>query len=676
MDIKHTASTARGSFLKIAVLSDLHYLSPDLIADTPDYAEYRNSDRKMYEESDAFLKAALKKISREEPDLLFISGDLSKDGELENHYAIASLFRSFSQRTGTLVFAAPGNHDLNNPDALDFRTKDGKAVAAEPTTPEQFWHIYRPQCPLLSRFQPADGKKAGSLSYTVRLKNAFTILVLDTVCCTSDCTRSGRDVRETRGLVSPDLEGWAIGQIREAKKRGDTVIGLAHHGFIPHFSMEAKVMPMYLVEDYRQISEAFADAGLSCIFTGHMHANDIAVMRTSRGNSLYDIETGSLVTYPSPVRIVTITRTAESGVRKELFDIHTHTHLNAGTFIHPLTQKLNFICDMTEYGRSHGFDVRMLQTTALHNLHRLEKSIKKDPGRTSKMLQRYASRITGQLSELFSDRGVEKYGITIAFNRKGMEESLRSILNVFFSLDSKTRDAEILQTVRKLAEIPVNDRSTFALGHRRPKTILDFVNYIYQRHLSGKDSEPLDEWVKETEREIAEGRLTERFVEVLSSCAFFPLQQICDRLTVSDLLGSSGIDRKCRLLPSDGRTPLITLNVLHGRRAAIRLLRWTAPDLMRGRQFDPACTITTLVGNLMSNPLTGRWISEDTLNLQTLSDRLINESMRQKMTNFILDFACSMGCDTSEYDDNDAYLVHYSSMPELHPVLQSLCSVL
>ena len=44
------------------------------------------------------------------------------------------------------------------------------------------------------------------------------------------------------------------------------------------------------------------------IFTGHMHANDIAEYTSVKGNKIYDLETGSLAAYGSPVRTVTIQR--------------------------------------------------------------------------------------------------------------------------------------------------------------------------------------------------------------------------------------------------------------------------------------------------------------------------------------------------------------------------------
>lgn len=43
--------------LRIAVISDDHYLSPELIAATDDYTTDLNSDRKVFTESDAFCNS-------------------------------------------------------------------------------------------------------------------------------------------------------------------------------------------------------------------------------------------------------------------------------------------------------------------------------------------------------------------------------------------------------------------------------------------------------------------------------------------------------------------------------------------------------------------------------------------------------------------------------------------
>ena len=359
--------------LKIASLSDTHYLSPTLIKDTEDFTTHLNSDRKMFAESDAFVNALLDTIKKDDPDVLLISGDLTKDGEKEGHEALAAILEKFEEETDTEVYITPGNHDLNNSNAMNFNTEDGVAAPAGRTTQEDYKKIYGNLVynddSVIATFTPAEDKQGGGLSYVARPKDGFTIISIDSARYSADNTESGLNEHETSGAVSADLEQWVVEQITAAKERGDTVIGLQHHGMVPHFTMEPDLLPMYLVNDYERLAQVYADAGMSYIFTGHMHANDIATVTTEAGNTLYDIETGSVVTYPSPARAVTLTRSIDSGIVKETMDVKTYTHVGPITFTDPLTGEERTIEDMTEYGRQHGFSNDMLTTTVNGFLH-------------------------------------------------------------------------------------------------------------------------------------------------------------------------------------------------------------------------------------------------------------------------------------------------------------------
>ncbi|BBO78384.1 hypothetical protein DSCW_58010 [Desulfosarcina widdelii] len=74
-----------------------------------------------------------------------------------------------------------------------------------------------------------------------------------------------------------------------------------------HYTGQADPLsfPEYVIDDWENVSEALADAGLNLAFTGHYHANDITEKEFENAK-LYDIETGSLVTAPCPYRIVTL----------------------------------------------------------------------------------------------------------------------------------------------------------------------------------------------------------------------------------------------------------------------------------------------------------------------------------------------------------------------------------
>ncbi|MGE0085047.1 MAG: hypothetical protein AB7S75_11575 [Desulfococcaceae bacterium] len=87
-------------------------------------------------------------------------------------------------------------------------------------------------------------------------------------------------------------------------------MAMMHHGLLEHFTGQSHANPgsEYVIENWETVSETLAKAGLPLVFTGHFHAQDITSKTwESDGKSytLTDVETGSLVTYPSPFRKVT-----------------------------------------------------------------------------------------------------------------------------------------------------------------------------------------------------------------------------------------------------------------------------------------------------------------------------------------------------------------------------------
>jgi hypothetical protein len=80
---------------------------------------------------------------------------------------------------------------------------------------------------------------------------------------------------------------------------------MMHHNLIEHYAGQAQLDPGYVVEDNVNIANNLVEAGLKIIFTGHYHGNDISSY-VHNGKELFDIETGSLVTTPSPYRIITM----------------------------------------------------------------------------------------------------------------------------------------------------------------------------------------------------------------------------------------------------------------------------------------------------------------------------------------------------------------------------------
>jgi hypothetical protein len=89
----------------------------------------------------------------------------------------------------------------------------------------------------------------------------------------------------------------------EARENGIKVLAMMHFGIIEHYTGQNYLEP--LITSFKENSIELMDAGIKLIFTGHYHANDI-VNFTNKGKTLYDIQTGSLVTPPSSYRIMTL----------------------------------------------------------------------------------------------------------------------------------------------------------------------------------------------------------------------------------------------------------------------------------------------------------------------------------------------------------------------------------
>lgn len=687
--------------LKIASLSDTHYLSPTLIKDTEDFTTHLNSDRKMFAESDAFVNALLDTIKKDDPDVLLISGDLTKDGEKEGHEALAAILEKFEEETDTEVYITPGNHDLNNSNAMNFNTEDGVAAPAGRTTQEDYKKIYGDLVynddSVIATFTPAEDKQGGGLSYVARPKDGFTIISIDSARYSADNTESGLNEHETSGAVSADLEQWVIEQITAAKERGDTVIGLQHHGMVPHFTMEPDLLPMYLVNDYERLAQVYADAGMSYIFTGHMHANDIATVTTEAGNTLYDIETGSVVTYPSPARAVTLTRSIDSGIVKETMDVKTYTHVGPITFTDPLTGEERTIEDMTEYGRQHGFSNDMLTTTVNGFLHSYYVQAIEAGGIRS-VIESLVSDLAGmdltvdQLVDVGlplllptpeeggtlyydSDEGgmvIDTTGssleLQILIRNSGLKQALNVLLDKVDALleDPAELDNAVTTIVESLTGIMVTD----------DKTLLDYVNYIYQSHLGGEDNGQQPQWVQDATAKIENGELVDQVIDVLVQDIASLLDTVLDNLTVTEVLGITGWDNNegvKNFIAAEGRTPLLspykghnntetTLALIFGPLGA----GWTSSnntftvpsaDYTLGQFLDDfndsfaGALYTIDLGAMLDELINGT--PADPEEGTEATEGLITEEIRNQLGGWLLSLVNSMGTDSNHPQDNN-----------------------
>ena len=354
--------------IKIAHLSDTHFFSRRLYSDCDDFTIAEHSDRKMFRESGDIIKKAMADIVAYQPDLVIVSGDLTKDGELVCHEDIHALFADAKKQLeaagkATQFCVINGNHDINN----DLNGRDFSSGHAEHTDlvdPIKFKDLYR-DCGYGDAIAMFDegGSRGGSLSYVVRPAKGVTLIAVDS--CKYSTDQNGLEVDEhvTSGVIGEKLLKWIEGQAKQARADGDIVLVTQHHGVVPHFSMEPTLMGEYLVDNYEEVQRRYADAGVSAVFTGHMHANDIASVTTEAGNTLFDIETCATVTYPSDIRFATLSWKREAGTANVDATLAVENHpLGYVDYTDFDNGSVTRIPDIEEYGHERLLSVDVVKT--------------------------------------------------------------------------------------------------------------------------------------------------------------------------------------------------------------------------------------------------------------------------------------------------------------------------
>jgi len=289
--------------LTFAVLSDVHVMAPNLLKnDGAAFEKYLSEDRKLLKESPALMEEAVSEIIKQHPTFVLICGDLTKDGEADSHYFLVNTFLHRFKEAGIKVYVVPGNHDINNPHAVSF-DKD-TTYRVHSLSDKEFVKCYADY-----GFRDAIARDTESLSYATQLNDSLLLIAID------DCRYQDNDFENnicvTGGRLKPATLKFIKKQSKIAHDKGMRVISMMHHGLVQHWKWQDKVMPEYLVDQWKKRVRFFSRNNVNIIFTGHFHSQDI-----SKKKDVYDIETGSTVTYPCPYRIVTI--------NNQVMNIRTH----------------------------------------------------------------------------------------------------------------------------------------------------------------------------------------------------------------------------------------------------------------------------------------------------------------------------------------------------------------
>lgn len=306
--------------LTVWVVSDIHYRPQSDLGPVNEQEaipgetlfNHVNYKGELLYESKAIIMEFLQRFENSSAEILLIPGDLTEDGYWSEHLAIAEILREFKNRTGKKIYLVPGNHDIRT------------SASNNRLDPEDFTELYRE-----FGYDQALVRHDYSFSYTIDLDSSYRLLALDSVI-----------YQVNGGRLSEDLLSWIDVQASRAKTDGKKLLAMVHHNVLDHFGVQSFAGNSMCLENYREIATKFADLGIKCVLTGHQHANDITMAVSAKGNRIYDIETGSLISYPNAYREISFSPDAVE-VRTSYVDKIDFAYLGEGFN----EEKLNYMRD-------------------------------------------------------------------------------------------------------------------------------------------------------------------------------------------------------------------------------------------------------------------------------------------------------------------------------------------
>ena len=265
---------------KAYVATDTHYQKVDSV--TPDGNLYHphGSLGKLDAVSPQILRQFLKEAAESDADYVFISGDITDKHSFLDGQAVAAMFASFEDETGKQLFVINGNHDV---------VTQGQASKSDidANTFKGLYHQFG--------YDEAIAVDEDSCSYVAELKNGYRLLAIDSV----EYGAAGH------GKLSDKLLSWIETQVKSAKDDGKKLVAMMHHNLMDHFTMEGRLFEAFVLKNSADVCRKFSEWGIRAVFTGHFHANDVAVYEGK--TNVYDIETTSLICYPLAYREATFT---------------------------------------------------------------------------------------------------------------------------------------------------------------------------------------------------------------------------------------------------------------------------------------------------------------------------------------------------------------------------------
>lgn len=317
-----------GNF-KIAVISDIHYMAGSLNK-VPKKGDLYVSEvfikdrthKAMLEFVPLILDSVCDQLSLpiNQPDVILVCGDLTKDGEVDSHLAVFNRLKKLqsdikkSSGKDVKIYVVPGSSDIQSPGAVEYSVDaNGNIVKTKVATLDIASFAKQYQLfgynSTFKHFDPITNSWK-SLSYLAHVKGDLWVLAVDPLYSEENLASitsvtaplSTMDPALRTAKISNGLIKWISNQLQSVPA-GATVIGLMHYNLIEHFKGQSEsTLKKNVIQLGNIRAYDFMNKGIQLVFTGR-HANDIAKFEVE-DKMIYDIQTGALVTPPCPYRII------------------------------------------------------------------------------------------------------------------------------------------------------------------------------------------------------------------------------------------------------------------------------------------------------------------------------------------------------------------------------------
>ncbi|MBN3907792.1 MAG: metallophosphoesterase [Nostoc sp. NMS1] len=261
---------------RFAVVSDLHLALPHTIWDHP-------SRFHLVEVSISAFQSVLEHLIQLDLDFLLLPGDLTQHGEPENH---AWLQQCLAQLPFP-VYVVPGNHDvpvlLADRQSIAFADFPYYYTKCGYEDPQQIYYVR----------QLLPGVKLIGLNSNFFNDQGEQVGYLDT-----------KQLRWLEEVLAASID--------------ELVLVMVHHNVVEHLPNQSNhpLANRYMLANSAELLQLLRRYGVKLVFTGHLHVQDIAY-----SDGVYDITTGSLVSYPHPYRVLEFHRDNQG---KESLQIVSH----------------------------------------------------------------------------------------------------------------------------------------------------------------------------------------------------------------------------------------------------------------------------------------------------------------------------------------------------------------